>query len=192
VTWATDGSDGTGTIGEAMASRRTIVTAPKSFPRERVARGPLLASICATVAVAAILYSAIAAFGLNRTLPQHWPSFAPPRAAIGGIWVMLFAAMGAARYLAAKSGAASARADAQGVVGLMFLCLAYPLYTHAIRGHATELVGNVISLAYAAWLIARLRVPAPIAACLVGLVAVWIAFATALVFGLIQLNGWAT
>jgi tryptophan-rich sensory protein len=175
-----------------MSFPTDVVTAPKSFPRERVARGPLLASICASVAVAAILYGVIAALGLNTTLPQHWPNFAPPRATIGGIWVVLFAAMGAARYLAATSGAESERADAKGVVGLMLLCLAYPLYTHAVRGHATELVGNVISLAYAAWLIARLRAPAPGAAWLVGLVAVWIAFATVLVFGLIQLNGWAT
>jgi tryptophan-rich sensory protein len=174
-----------------MSFRRTVVTVPKSSASERVARGPLLASIGITVALAAILYGAIAAFGLNRSLPQLWPSFAPPRATIGGIWVMLFAAMGAARYLAATSGASSSQADANGIVGLMLLCLAYPLYTHALRGHATELAGNVVTLSYAAMLIARLRVPAPIAAWLVGLVAVWIAFATALVFGLVQLNGWA-
>jgi len=175
-----------------MSFLTDVVTVPKPSPRERVAGGPLLVSIAVTVAVAAMLYGAIAAFGLNKTVPQRWPSFAPPRAAIGGIWVILFAAIGAARYLAAKSKAASSRGDAKGVVGLMLLCLAYPLYTHAVAGHATELAGNVVSLAYAAWLIARLRAPAPIAAWLVGLVAVWIVFATALVFGLIQLNGWAT
>jgi tryptophan-rich sensory protein len=152
----------------------------------------LLASVIATVVIAGLFFGMLAALHLNAPVPARWPHFAPPGPAIGVIWIALFAAMGAARYLAATSGRSSARADAWAVVGLLGLCLAYPLYTHFIAGHATELVGNAISFVYAVWLIARLRGPSPVAATLVGLVAVWIAFATALVFALIQLNGWAT
>jgi tryptophan-rich sensory protein len=142
--------------------------------------------------VAGLFFGILAALHLNAPVPARWPSFAPPGPAIGAIWIVLFAAMGAARYLAATSGRPTARADAWAVVGLLAICLAYPLYTHLISGHATELVGNAISFAYALWLVARLRGPAPIGAALVVLVAAWIAFATVLVIALIRLNGWAT
>ncbi len=118
-------------------------------------------------------------------MPQRWPGFAPHGAAIGAIWVLLFAAMGAARFLAP-------RAQARAVTGLIVLCLAYPFYTHLLRGHATELAGNIVTFVYATWLIGRLRASAPAAALLVGIVALWIAFATVLVVALVQLNGWAT
>jgi tryptophan-rich sensory protein len=152
----------------------------------RADRRAFFANVVVTLAAAVVLNGLIAGFGLNATTPQRWPSFAPPGAAIGGIWIVLFAALGVARGIASRIG------EARAVTGLIVLCLAYPLYTHALRGHATELAGNIISFAYAAWLIARLRDRAPVAALLVAAVAVWIAFATALVFGLVELNGWAT
>jgi tryptophan-rich sensory protein len=153
---------------------------------------PLLASIAVTVVVAGLFFGILSALHLNAPVPARWPSFAPPGPAIGAIWIVLFAAMGAARYLAATSGRTSARTDSWAVVGLLALCLAYPLYTHLISGHATELVGNTISFIYALWLVARLRGPSPVAAAFIGVVAAWIAFATVLVFALIQLNGWST
>jgi tryptophan-rich sensory protein len=153
---------------------------------------PLLASIAVTVVVAGLFFGILGALHLNAPVPHHWPSFAPAGPVIGIIWIVLFAAMGAARYLAATSGRTSARTDAWAVVGLLAFCLAYPLYTHLIPGHATELVGNTISFVYALWLAARLRAGSPLAAAFIGVVAAWIAFATALVFALIQLNGWST
>jgi tryptophan-rich sensory protein len=152
----------------------------------------LLASIFVTVVVAGLFFGILGALHLNAPVPEHWPSFAPPGPIIGIIWIALFAAMGAARYLAATSGRTSAPTDAWAVVGLLALCLAYPLYTHLIPGHATELAGNAISFVYALWLAARLRGPSLLAASFVGVVAAWIVFATVLVFALIQLNGWAT
>ena len=108
------------------------------------------------------------------------------------MWVILFAGMGAARWFALTSGSAQARDDARAVVGLIGLCLAYPFYTHLIGGHATELVGNGVTFAYAAWLITRLRARSALAALLISAVALWIAFATVLVFALVQINGWGT
>jgi tryptophan-rich sensory protein len=171
---------------------RIAATDGPSLRASSIRPWPLLASIALTVVVAGLFFGILAALHLNAPVPEHWPSFAPPGPAIGVIWIVLFAAMGAARYLAATSGHTSARTDAWAVALLLALCLAYPLYTHLISGHATELVGNTISFAYALWLAARLRGPSPLAAAFVGLVAAWIAFATVLVFALIQLNGWAT
>jgi tryptophan-rich sensory protein len=171
---------------------RIAATEGGSLRTSTIRLWPLLASIGLTVVVAGLFFGVLAALHLNAPVPQHWPSFAPPGPAIGVIWIVLFAAMGAARYLAATSGRTSAPMDAWAVIGLLALCLAYPLYTHLIPGHATELVGNAISFVYAVWLAARLRGPSPLAAAFIGVVAAWIAFATVLVFALIRLNGWAT
>jgi tryptophan-rich sensory protein len=146
-------------------------------------RGKLGVPIALTVAVAALTNGALAAFGLNQPGTQHWPPFAPQGPVIGIVWIILFAGMGAAYGLARSRRA---------VAGLIALCLAYPFYTHAIGGHLTELLGNIVTFAYALWLMARLRSESRSATLLVGCVAAWIAFATALVIGLVQLNGWAT
>jgi tryptophan-rich sensory protein len=159
------------------------VVSPSTAGADR--RG-LIGSIAASVIAAVVVNGSLAALRLNAPAPAHWPAFAPPGPAIGIIWVLLFGAMGAAAWYAR-----SARLG-RGVVGLIVLCLAYPFYTHLIPGHATELAGNIVSFVYACWLIVRLRRALPLAAVLIGLVAVWIAFATALVFGLVDLNGWST
>ncbi len=139
--------------------------------------------VVVTVAVAAVTNGALAAFGLNQPGTQHWPSFAPQGPVIGVVWIVLFAGMGAAYGLARSR---------REVAALIVLCLAYPFYTHVIGGHLTELVGNIVTFAYAVWLMTRLRSESTAAMWLVGCVAAWIAFATALVIGLVQLNGWAT
>jgi tryptophan-rich sensory protein len=146
-------------------------------------RGGLAVPIVVTVAIAALTNGALATFGLNQPATQHWPSFAPQGPVIGIVWIVLFAGMGAAYGLARSRGA---------VAGLIVLCLAYPFYTHAIGGHLTELLGNIVTFIYAAWLMSRLRSESRPATLFVGCVAAWIAFATALVIGLVQLNGWAT
>jgi tryptophan-rich sensory protein len=160
-----------------------------SLAPARIAAGDrrgLIAAIAASVAAAVVVNGSLAALRLNAPLPAHWPAFAPPGPAIGIIWVLLFAAMGAAAWYARPARRARA------VTGLIVLCLVYPFYTHAIPGHVTELIGNIVTFVDAAWLIARLRRSAPVAAALIGLVALWIAFATALVVGLVELNGWST
>lgn len=157
-----------------------------------VDRRGLVTSMVVTLLFAVITNGLLAAFGFNRRGSQHWPSFAPPGPTIGAIWVVLFAALGAARALALRVTAQPARTDARAVTGLIVICLAYPFYTHFIGGHATELVGNAVTFAYAAWLAVRLRSRSPIAALIVGVVAAWVAFATVLVFALVGLNGWAT
>lgn len=143
----------------------------------------MVGTIVATVAIAAITNGLLAVFHLNQTHNRFWPSFAPPGATIGVIWIVLFAGMGAALWLAPKRRA---------VAVLIALCLAYPFYTHALGGHLIELIGNLVTLAYATGLALALRRAAPLAATFVAAVAAWIVFATILVLGLVQLNGWAT
>jgi tryptophan-rich sensory protein len=143
-----------------------------------------IVAIAATVAIAALTNGALAAFGLNQPHPPHWPAFAPPGPVIGIVWIALFAGMGAAYTLAQRS--------ARAVAGLIVLCLAYPFYTYLLHTHLAELVGNIVTFGYAVWLMRTVRQESATASVLIGLVAAWVAFATALVIALIQLNGWST
>jgi len=143
----------------------------------------LVVAIVTTVAVAAVTNGALQYFGINQPAGERWPAFAPRGFVIGMVWIALFAGMGAAYWFASSKRA---------VIGLIMLCLAYPFYTHVIGNHATELSGNIITFVYAVWLIAVLWRESRPAALLIGCVAAWVVFATALVIGLVQLNGWAT
>lgn len=143
-------------------------------------RRSLVTAVLGTVAIAAITNGSLAALHLNAPRAIHWPAFAPPGAVIGIVWIVLFAGMGAALALASER---------RSVAILIGLCLAYPFYTHLIPGHATELIGNLVTLAYALWLTFALR-RTPLAATCIAAVAAWIIFATALVIALVQLNGW--
>ncbi len=165
-----------------------MIASQKDESRQSAGIGPrggakLIVPIVLTVVLAAATNGALAALGLNASSAQHWPSFAPRGPVIGIIWIVLFAGMGAAWGLVRSRRA----------VGMLIaLCLAYPFYTHAIGGHLTELLGNLVTFGYCVWLMMRLRSESRPATLLIGCVAVWIAFATALVIGLVQLNGWAT
>jgi hypothetical protein len=55
--------------------------------------------------------------------------------------VVLFAAMGVARWLLLRVG----RGGAEGVSLLAFLCLLYPLYTAGLSNDRVGLVGNVVT-----------------------------------------------
>jgi tryptophan-rich sensory protein len=156
---------------------------------DRDDRRGLAANIATTVAIAVIANGTLALFGLARRPHQIWPAFAPPGPAIGAVWVVLFGAMGAARWSVARRRSPRAKSDARAIDALIAICLAYPFYTHAVGGHAIELAGNIVTFAVAITIAIRLRETVVAAAC-VGAVALWVAFATVLVGALVALNGW--
>jgi tryptophan-rich sensory protein len=152
-----------------------------SSARRSPSRARILSAIAVSVGIAAITNGLLAVFGLNRVRSEHWPAFAPPGPVIGIVWIALFAGMGAAYALAPQK---------RSIAILIALCLAYPFYTHLAGGHVAELAGNVVTFAYAVWLMAKLRASSPAATLLVALVAAWIAFATLLVVALGNADGW--
>jgi len=71
----------------------------------------------------------------------------PPGWFVGGLWALLFAGMGVARWLLLRLGADRGTRRAEtGVLLLGFLCLIYPLYTVGLSNDRAGLVGNVITL----------------------------------------------
>jgi tryptophan-rich sensory protein len=99
---------------------------------------------------------------------------------IGIVWVFLFAAMGAARWLVAS------REDGRGkgslpVLLLVLFCASYPLYTLALSSLTLGLIGNAATALFALWVAARVRPVSRLAAGLVTAPAVWVAFASYLI-----------
>lgn len=149
----------------------------------------LAANMALAVGLAAIGNGVIALFGWHAE--SHGavsPAFAPPGIVIGAVWTALFAAMGAARWLAVRDGSAEARIDGWLVTILILACFAYPYYTLGLRDAAIGLVGSLATMGFATIVAGRLHRRAPLAAVLVGATAAWCAFASVVLYRTLQLN----
>jgi tryptophan-rich sensory protein len=141
------------------------------------------------VAVPVILALALngVIFALGWTQPDHdrQPSFAPPGYAIGIVWTILFACMGAARYYAVAAGD---RRDAALIVILIALCLAYPFYTAGLQDHLAGLIGLSVTEVLALTTLLHAWKPARWAAYLILPLIVWLWFASLLILATSRLN----
>ncbi len=106
--------------------------------------------------------------------------FQPPGFVIGLVWVLLFAAMGFARWLVLpqQDGGLKRRTS---VLLLIVFCAAYPLYTLGLRSMTLGLAGNAVTAALAIWVASRIRRSSWLAAGMVLAPAVWVAFASYLI-----------
>jgi tryptophan-rich sensory protein len=102
-----------------------------------------MAGLKANLAVFVLLPVALngVIFGLGWNRPSGPEPGIPPGWVVGSLWVVLFAAMGVARWLLLRVG----RGGAEGVSLLAFLCLLYPLYTAGLSNDRVGLVGNVVT-----------------------------------------------
>ena len=139
----------------------------------------------AAVLAAAATNGLIGVLGLNGAGEGlREPAFAPPGWFIGGMWVVLFALMGTARWAAVRDGA---RGGGWWVVGLLALCVAYPFYTGGFD-LLPSMIGNVVTLVAAAAVALRLRRTSRTAALLIVPVVAWVAFACVLTGTQIAIN----
>ncbi len=107
----------------------------------------------------------------------HWQ---PPGYVIGIVWVVLFAAMGAARWLLLTKPLDTIRARRL-ILLLLLFCLAYPFYTMGLKSELIGLVGNLLTIALSLFVAFRVGSISRPAAGLVSLVSVWVSFASVLV-----------
>jgi benzodiazapine receptor len=115
-------------------------------------REPWMRSLAANLVVFILLSVAVngVIFGLGFNKPASNMPGLPPGWVVGSLWVMLFAAMGTARWLllrAAKTEAERRGAEYVSLLGL--LCLLYPLYTAGFQNELVGLVGNLLTAAVA-------------------------------------------
>jgi tryptophan-rich sensory protein len=116
----------------------------------------------------------------QTSLPTSHSSFPFPGWVIGVVWTLLFLGMGFARWLVLGHGDGKIRSSTW-VFLLLLLCLAYPVYTLALRSLKLGLVGNLATIGAALWLARRIHRVSLVAASLVLAVATWVAFATVLI-----------
>ncbi len=94
--------------------------------RRRANRLSLVASVVSVVVLAAGTNAALRTLGWNQPPGEIWPAFAPRGAIIGVVWIVLFACMGAAHWIVARSGTIEAVRNARRIALLIAVCLAYP------------------------------------------------------------------
>jgi tryptophan-rich sensory protein len=108
---------------------------------DRPDRSGLIANIAIALGIVLALNGLI--FGLGwQGSSAHTPSFVPPAAVIGGVWVVLFLFMALARWELNRG--AAQRSDKAGLIVLFIGCAAYPFYT---AGLSSDIVGEAANLA---------------------------------------------
>ena len=149
----------------------------------------LAANIGLAVGLACLGNGIIFVFGWNGDATDIvQPGFQPPGWVIGMVWTALFAAMGAARWVTARSHHGIGRRNGWLITGLILACFAYPYYTLGFRSVAIGLAGSVVTMLLAAiiaWMIAG---QSRLAAALVLPTALWCAFASLLLIRTLQIN----
>lgn len=103
-----------------------------------------------------------------------------PGGAVALVWIGLIGALGAARWLAGRSGE-RAREQQGPITALALACLLYPFYTAGLSSLAVGLAANVVIAVACARIADRLFPSARIASLLVALPIPWLIFASALI-----------
>ena len=113
----------------------------------------LAVTIVIAVATALALNTFVFAFSPRSALAsgEGHVIWSPPAWVIGGVWVCLFAMMGATRWRLISIGSADARRAAAWTTWLMLLCAAYPIYTFGLRAEALGFFGNLVTLGFSSY-----------------------------------------
>ncbi len=152
-------------------------------------RGGLACSVAVAVLLAALCNLLITLAGWDdnagtEVVPAGWEWVDP---IVGYVWLGLFAVMATAAWLVYSSGRPTAVRDGRVVVGLMAVCLLYPVYTLGMQS-VPGLVGNfaVVGLTVAAASV--IRRSSAVAAGMLVPVAVWVSVATVYLAKLVAAN----
>lgn len=149
----------------------------------------LIANIGLAIAVAAVGNGIIFLLGWSGEVPgRQFPAFQPPGWVIGLVWMALFAALGAARWLTAQSHDSRGRRNARLITALIVICFAYPYYTVGFRSLELGLAGSIATMVIAVSLAWRVAQQSRIAGFLVLATGLWCAFASVLVLRTLQIN----
>jgi tryptophan-rich sensory protein len=149
----------------------------------------LLANVVVLVGLSALGNGIVNLFGWDSSQnPAPKPSFAPPDYVVGLVWVLLFAVLGAARWLLVGSGSTAAKPERRLILGLAIFCFLYPFYTLAFDSALAGLFGNLATILLAGYVTYRVRKHSAMAAAGVFLVVMWTCFATAIIIAQLQLE----
>ena len=86
--------------------------------------------------------------------------------------------MGTARWLVLRRKTPLRYRHAQLIVWLVIFCAAYTFYGLAPESRIPGFIGNLVTIPFSAWVAWTVRTTSPRAALLVGLVPLWVIYAT--------------
>jgi tryptophan-rich sensory protein len=137
-------------------------------------------TIIAVAGVAVLLNVGLALFGDESpgVGSQVLPMFAPPGWLVGGVWVVLFALLGLARWRLVGSGSEAGRQGARLTIAFVVVCALYPVYTLGLRSLVAGFIGNVGTAILAVALGLRVRRIDHSSAWVFALVVGWLCYAT--------------
>lgn len=141
----------------------------------------LLLNVSIAVGLCFIINAVIFGSGWDKSDPVDdsiW--FAPPGYFVGTVWVILFALIGAARYLLNASGEA-ANGTKNLLVILLLFCLAYPIYTIGFNSELLGLAGNLATIALTIFAMTKTSKFSKTATLLLAPIVLWVSFATLII-----------
>ncbi len=145
---------------------------------DRQDRSGLWLNMAAAVGLALVCNALVFGFGWNQTASRATPAYAPPGYLVGIVWTLLFAAMGAARWHVLTRMTPLRFRHARLIVWLILFCAAYTFYGLAPESRIPGFIGNLVTIPFGAWVAWMVRGSSPQAALLVGLVPLWVIYAT--------------
>lgn len=145
---------------------------------DRTDRTGLWLNMAAAVGLALVCNAIVFGFGWNQTSMRVTPVYAPPGAVVGIVWTLLFAGMGAARWLVLSRMTPLRYRHARLIVWLVIFCAAYTFYGLAPESRIPGFIGNLVTIPFSAWIAWTVRTTSPRAALLIGLVPLWVIYAT--------------
>ncbi len=155
------------------------------------ALGPKGGVLCAAGAVLLAVLANVAIllaqpFGATQGIPidQTGPVGAVIGAIVPFVWLFLFAGMGTAFWLVARTDQRMSR-RAWLVVALIVLCVTYPAYTGSLNRPVVALVGNVVVITVATLAVVSLRPVSRLGAGLLVPVIAWVLLASIALVALI-------
>jgi hypothetical protein len=141
-------------------------------------RDGLAANIAAGALATGLVCAVIAMLGWMDPAPADIEAL--PGAVVGGVWAVLIAGLGAARWLAGRAGPDGR--DLQGFITVLAAaCLLYPFYTGGLSSLTGGLAANAVIAVGCAFLADRLMPLSRGAAVLVALPVPWLIVASVII-----------
>jgi len=155
------------------------MTAPSPRMPAKSTSGPV-PSMLAAAGVAVLLNGGLVLWDQKIFSADSSPAarFAPPGWLVGGVWIVLFALLGLARWRLLQARSLAGREAARWTMVFIGVCAVYPVYTVGLRSLAAGFFGNIGTAIFAIVLGLRVRRVDQGSAGVYALVVGWLCYAT--------------
>ena len=142
-------------------------------------RRGLLQLLLISLGITTVINGIIFTFNINQSVTQPIKSeypLLPPSWMIGLIWTILIGFMAYTQWLLIKK---TRDRVLLSLVPILFLnCVLYPLYSQGFSNDFNQLIGNLFTIALAAYITGRIRSISTLGSNLIFVILIWAVFAT--------------